>query len=507
MLFCVLFVSSFLKKIILLLLLTCACISTTFASDPLRVVSGDWQGYSEADGTGIYWDLMRALYEEDSLQLDALPYKRALRGFTHSDADIILGVYREDVEHAVLPRWHLDMEAPLLAFYNEERVELSEKWQLKNLQLAWVDGYNINRFIGEHLEHYPVNNFELGMKLLQGNRIDAFIDYDYMLPGTRPKNVASFEIAPAKRIYAAFKNSAKGKQLAKKFDLGMSKLRDSGELQRIFGEFYDRSTLATIDEKQPKIIWLVNNAKSYIGQMDYKNFSSEQQSRKLLFAQIDNYDIESHVISLDQTSALLEQDNNVCMGERLKNPERVNKYLFSQPYTFSLGLRLYYMEKHNNKVEQAVLLTDFMIEQTGKRLGLVKGRSYGKVLDQQIGDLPKNSRFTTEKALREDSMLQLLAQGKFDYFIEYPNIVSNFLSQTDDKEQLLSASLVGSTAYAVGHIMCNKTSSNQDFIGQLNHSLTKLYDNDIFKESLRKTMATQDLDLFEKYYQQVFNSF
>ena len=474
-------VSSFLKKLILLLILTCACISTTFANESLRVVSGEWQGYSEVDGTGIYWDLMRALYGEYPLQFDVLPYNRALRSFADSDVDIILGVYREDVEHAVFPRWHLDMEAPLIAFYNKNRVHLSKKWQLKNLQLAWVDGYNINRFIGENLQHYPVDNFELGMKLLQGNRIDAFIDYDYMLPGTRPKNLTSFEIAPAKRIYAAFQNSPKGKQLAKQFDLGMAKLRESGELQRIFGDLYNRSTLATVDETQPKIIWLVNNAKSIIGQIDYKNLSSEQQSRKLLFDQLDNYDIETHVISLDQASRLLEQNYNVCMGERLKTPERAGKYLFSQPYTFSLGQRLYYVAKHNNKTEEPILLTAFMAQQSGKRLGLVKARSYGNALDLQIGHLPENSRYTTEKALREDSMLQLLVQGKFDYLIEYPNIVSNFVSQTDDKMQLSSTPLAASPAYAVGHIMCNKTPTNNDFIGKLNHYLTGLYSKDIFK--------------------------
>jgi len=286
----------------------------------------------------------------------------------------------------------------------------------------------------------------------------------------------------------------------------MSKLRNSGELQRIFGDSYDRSTLAGVDEKQPKIIWLVDNAKSYLGQVDYENLSIEQQSRQLLFAQVVNYDIEAHVTSLDQTSGLLKQNNNVCMGELLKTPERVSKYLFSQPYTFSLGQRLYYMATQHNKRKEPILLTDFMAKQQGKRLGLVEGRSYGKVLDQEIGDLPENKKYTTKKALREDSMLQLLTQGKFDYLIEYPNIVRNFLSQIDVKEQLRSSPLAGSSAYAVGHIMCNKTPTNKDFIGQLNYYLTELYGEGIFKESLRKTVATQDSELFEKYYQQVFNS-
>lgn len=99
-----------------------------------------------------------------------------------------------------------------------------------------------------------------------------------------------------------------------------------------------------------------------------------------------DFDVVYKDAQLPRAIKLMAKHDNICAYNWIKTAERLEIGLFSLPFTIFTGLRVFYVPQYTH-IPKAVLSTTGKIKSLSdllnqnKVLGLVKGRSYGEILD------------------------------------------------------------------------------------------------------------------------------
>ena len=89
-----------------------------------------------------------------------------------------------------------------------------------------------------------IEDVDTGYKLLLSKRIDYFIDYQHNFNPSYEATISSSKLREGIKLYLAFQNTEKGKQLAQLYDERISVMIQNKSLQTIFGDLYQRSGFA-----------------------------------------------------------------------------------------------------------------------------------------------------------------------------------------------------------------------------------------------------------------------
>tara|TARA_R110002060_G_scaffold14525_2_gene20367 strand:+ start:473 stop:994 length:522 start_codon:yes stop_codon:yes gene_type:complete len=114
--------------------------SQSFASHPLPVLtvaSEEWQEYTNIDGTGTYWDIIREVYGEHyQLEFISTSWSRAINLVETGRADVLVGTYKDTSRQLIFPQHHLDIEYPLYAIFDENIQSINKADDLAGLIVA-----------------------------------------------------------------------------------------------------------------------------------------------------------------------------------------------------------------------------------------------------------------------------------------------------------------------------------------------------------------------------------
>lgn len=202
----------------------------------LIVASEEWQEYTNADGTGTYWDIVRAVYGKDyRLEFISTSWSRALSLVETGRADIIVGTYKHKNRQLLFPKHHLDIEYPLYAIYDQNRHNISQVNDLTGLTVAGRKDYELQKFLPNNSRFYGVNYIDNIAKLIAKKRVDVAVAYHTNLALADPKALYSYQvIGTEERLYLAFTHSAKGQELQTHYDQEIIKLVTNNEIKQYF---------------------------------------------------------------------------------------------------------------------------------------------------------------------------------------------------------------------------------------------------------------------------------
>lgn len=209
------------------------------ASEKVKFVSEQWDGYWNKDGSGVYYDILNAVYGKEGYQLTLKPWKRAQSDVEAGLTDGIVG--QDDSLKAVYPKWPIDVNAFSAFFANG----LGTKWPgvdgLKGKRVLWVRGYDIGKYAPGLKVTQEVETLAAGIKMVAAGRADVMIDYSSDLATEVEKqkvDTKKFTIAETGIgggfIYICFAKGPKGTALAKDFDERIAKAEKSGALKAAY---------------------------------------------------------------------------------------------------------------------------------------------------------------------------------------------------------------------------------------------------------------------------------
>ncbi len=233
-----------------LIALLCLWTNPQASSNPasIHIATESWDLYSNTDGTGLFLDITRAIYEPRGIRIevDFVPYKRALRLLEQQKADAMYGTYSTEKEgkpFLYTPRMPIDKERTVAIFDQARIGSWSGQASLNNAQLAWVRGYDYHENLEVKIDEFAeVVDSEQGLNMLQAGRFDYFLDQSGALQDTISRinfDTGGYRIETVieENVYMAFANTDKGRQLAEIYDAGLAQLIESGELRGIFERY------------------------------------------------------------------------------------------------------------------------------------------------------------------------------------------------------------------------------------------------------------------------------
>lgn len=216
--------------------------------DRIHIVSQSWEKYTNIDGSGLFLDITRAIYEPHgiSLHIEYQPYKRALYRLKDQTADAMYGTYsveKEGKDYLITPKFPIDKEKTV-AIYKPGK---TFKWQgpasLENHTLAWVRGYDYHENLPFKVENFSeVTDSNQGLDMLKVGRFEFFLDHSGELNDTIKRTGFDTDgyqtnTVLEENIYMAFAKTTKGEQLAKLYDKGFKQLIHNGKMKAIFAKY------------------------------------------------------------------------------------------------------------------------------------------------------------------------------------------------------------------------------------------------------------------------------
>ncbi|MCL1043370.1 transporter substrate-binding domain-containing protein [Shewanella marisflavi] len=226
----------------------CACwlLTPSVHAEPsqaevIKVVTGNWPGYSTPDGDGYYLALMRKVFPTPQwqLQVDYVPFSRAIHMVKQQQVDVGLGFYIDEVN----PEYYSDLPVEVDQVDAALTPELAAIWQdinsLKRKKVKAMLEYRYDTFIKVPMYYEEGSDLLQMLNHVNAGQIDAVLDYKRSLQGLasklkRPQQYVIKENVLNPEVFFVFPQTEKGKRLKRSFNQAMLRLLASGELDRLF---------------------------------------------------------------------------------------------------------------------------------------------------------------------------------------------------------------------------------------------------------------------------------
>ncbi|KGE65191.1 MULTISPECIES: ABC transporter substrate-binding protein [Pseudomonas] len=224
-----------------LLIVLCAFTSLVQAQDvpgKVMLASEEWNDYTNKDGSGLAWDVLRQVFEPAgiTLQTRSVPYTRSVGLAQRGEVDGWVGSYRDEATGVLYPHWNFDSDH--IYALGLASTPAPTAATLGNYRLAWVRGYKYEEYLPNVHRFNQIERRDGILPMLQHARADFYIDAlteaKYVLnQADDPSKFTLTHIAELP-LYIGFADNERGRALMVVFDQRMAALVKSGELKAIF---------------------------------------------------------------------------------------------------------------------------------------------------------------------------------------------------------------------------------------------------------------------------------
>jgi len=209
----------------------------------IEVRAEPWEYFTYADGTGYFYELLRAVYEPLGYELNFkfCPWRRCILDVIQHKADIVIGVYENEQEvgdQLQTPMNYVNFETNAVIFKKALHPLWLGQKMMANKRVAYNRGYNYAEMLDVPINVVEVNNDEQGLKVLMADRIDFLISGKQILEREAAridKTGILFQIETlfVHSAYMGYNLSKKGTILKQEFDQQFEKLYKAGDLHKV----------------------------------------------------------------------------------------------------------------------------------------------------------------------------------------------------------------------------------------------------------------------------------
>lgn len=206
----------------------------------IQVATASWGGYTETNGEGYYFELLRRAFPapEWQLEIQFVPFPRSLYMLEREQVDMVLGLYLGDISKGVYSAQKVETEVIDAAV----TPELASVWQgidsLTSRRVQALIAYRFFTLTPVPMYYQETSSLLEMLRQVNVGKIDAVLDYKPdMLPLLQqldqPRRLVIIEDVLRADVYFAFAKNPKGLKLKQIFDQQFAELEQSGELEAI----------------------------------------------------------------------------------------------------------------------------------------------------------------------------------------------------------------------------------------------------------------------------------
>ncbi|ALI00751.1 ABC transporter substrate-binding protein [Pseudomonas sp. FW306-02-F02-AA] len=204
----------------------------------IHLASEDWDDYTAADGHGLAWDILRAVFEPSGVKLDirTVPYTRSVGLVQRREVDALVGSYSNEADQVLYPRWNFDSDHIYALGLASNPVPTLET--LGAYRLAWVRGYRYESYLPNIHRYNQIERRTGILPMLKQARADFYIDalteINEVLAEAEDPSLYRRTHLTELPLYLGFADTPRARALMALYDQRMVLLVKSGQLKPIF---------------------------------------------------------------------------------------------------------------------------------------------------------------------------------------------------------------------------------------------------------------------------------
>lgn len=207
----------------------------------ILIVSESWEDYTNEDGSGLYFDVARMIYEPLGIKVKTkiYPYSRSSQMVEKKIADAWLGSYIDEEDYAVYPHYYFDRDIITAMFKKEKYPNPIGLTSLENKDACWIRGYGLDEYLGVTVKVHERNDRKAILMSLEEDRFDFFLDDKYDMKDALEKNnfdTAKYNFVELLEVplFPGFRNDGRGKELQAIWDRRFKILMQDGSFEKLY---------------------------------------------------------------------------------------------------------------------------------------------------------------------------------------------------------------------------------------------------------------------------------
>lgn len=210
--------------------------TTLIAQQEIIVASEEWEECTNADGTGLYWEILELVYPNYEVKHKLVPYSRSVNLVKNKEADLFVASYYEETDGVLYPEKDMYFDADVVVAVYKKGSSLDGANSLDGKDVGWIRGYAYNDYFDVQMNEQLVNKRKQAINMLKNDRIDYFLDAKVEVENMDKSLLEGLEYKPVKNLYLyyAFADNEKGKELLNIFETNMEKAVKSGKIKQLF---------------------------------------------------------------------------------------------------------------------------------------------------------------------------------------------------------------------------------------------------------------------------------
>jgi len=204
------------------------------------MASEEWTNATNRDGTGLYWDILRAVYEPLGIKTKFViqSYNGSVKLVTKNRVDVAVGIYPDLIEGAHFSQFPIVKDYVLVLFKKNRLNAWNGQESLQNKEVAWIQGYSYDEYLEVPVKKREFSNRDNILRQLDGDQLDFFMDTRNDMESVLNKGILDVSHYAVETVleldrFLVFADSRKGKKLKKIFDHRFPDLVKSGEIERL----------------------------------------------------------------------------------------------------------------------------------------------------------------------------------------------------------------------------------------------------------------------------------
>jgi polar amino acid transport system substrate-binding protein len=234
-----------------------ACISFVLilCSTPLLAIAGnfpteiimaseEWTNATNRDGTGLYWDIFRAVYEPLGIKTKFIiqSYDGSVKLVKKNQVDAAVGIYPDRVQGTLFSQFPFVKDYVLVLFKKNKLNQWNGLESIQNKKVAWIKGYAYDDYLEVPVTKREFSNRDNILRQLDSDQLDFFMDTRNDMESVLSKGIVEVSHYTVETVleldrYLVFADNRKGKRLKRIFDNRFPYLVKSGEIEKLFAKW------------------------------------------------------------------------------------------------------------------------------------------------------------------------------------------------------------------------------------------------------------------------------
>ena len=216
----------------------------------ITATASDAPSFTAADGTGLYFDLIRLIFEPLGIKVKfkVAPWNRAVSYVINKQADLMFGHFCDqkwaNENNVIYSKYPHGLEIVAALFLKGEVADWKGEASLENAKVAWPLGYDYHMFLKVKTNWTESKDTDTGLEMLDNKRMKFYLDDKAVLVDLFKRNKGKWNMDKYQMedvirndLVMILPKTPRGKQVADIYNRRLPEVAKTGQIEKIAAKY------------------------------------------------------------------------------------------------------------------------------------------------------------------------------------------------------------------------------------------------------------------------------